>query len=600
MAPALPVARSSEDLLVTSAGEPVWPLRGEAGNALRAIARTFGASLAETEAVAGTAFAGREVVLGIGEQNAAGARLYAHLTRRQPRVVAALEEVPELGKVKVVICQWSQLDFSALHRLHAHGRSRGAIGLIVGHDPGSMRTQLLTRAAAASLPGTDELTASVIYADWGGEERRAGSLHLLGTQAGRGAFRRALSRGANVVSVNGHGDGLDMQLGTRETLCGVLGREASGAADGAPDCVAGRYCYRKHLPLDQALSSGDLIDPGLLRCRVGIFNSCFTIPARGALVAPRWSLLARWLDSPSVGAVLAPFGLSVLPPPARLDLVQAVLIQDSVGTALERFNRSEAAASGRIRLCLFGDPRTCVVPEPAKDAEGPRRKGGRRPKPPRPRAVSPGARADLLRRAVAEARRTADEDAARALDEAAALLQEAPLPQALPAALRGLLQCDSIWHLFPRLASSAAREVPELQGRCAACGESARVYRFPFEGGLARLQAQCDRCGVTSDVEEGSELLHATFSLEGGGPVLPERLRRPEVHAGLKLRPWHRKNATWKILSPPGETRPRVVPAPGLTSAHVLALDGGELIFLRRLIRVEGPLEPPAAATPGR
>ena len=621
MNPILKVSWSPKDFLVTSAGEPVWPARGEAEDALRAIAATFGASLAETDTTQGeVAYGGAEIVLGVGEENAHNARLYAHLTRRRARIVANLDESAELDGVVVVVCQWSQLGFAALDWIHSRTTTHNAVGLIVGHSSGSMRNQLLTRAAAACLPGTTDMDASMICADWSGTEEFIGSIHLLGAHAGAAALVSALSRGMSVISVNGHGDGLDIQLGAKETLCGIIGQNIAGLTTGIPDCVTGRYCYRSHLPLNEALSDeGGLVDPRLLRCRIGIFNSCFTIPARGALVHPQWSLLGRWLDSPSIGALIAPIGLSALSLAGSLELTEAILCEPSVGVALESFNRCKDVEAGRIRMCLFGDPNTCVPSKPLVHTyKGTRHGSGHhRNVPcipvrsePLPVEQRTKARSQLLLLVLGEARRTASiPDVVGLLDRATALIQEArtedptAICEAARAAVRGLLQGNAIWQIFNRLALPS-EEVDGLKYECAACGERVRVHRleFPVEGGLARLQGRCDRCGTTSDVEEGSPLINATFDLDGGRLVLPDNLRRPGVCLGLKLRPWHGMEVACELLLPPrdalepGLTSTSVVALePGLTSASVVALDALEIVFLRRQIRVEGSPRTPDA-----
>src|SRR5207249_494912 len=106
----------------------------------------------------------------------------------------------------------------------------------------------------------------------------------------------------------------------------------------------------------------DLVGPDALRCRVAIVWSCSVIPAAGALVQPRWSLLARWLASPSIGALLAPWGVSFVTFAGLVTIAEDVLESPSVGEAISRFYLTDDSSSGRVRLCLFGDPRMQPMP----------------------------------------------------------------------------------------------------------------------------------------------------------------------------------------------------------------------------------------------
>lgn len=602
----LPISNSSEDFLVSSSGGAVWPTGNGTEAALRTLAECFDATLVETDATVGTTEGGDEVVLALGQQNADNGRLYAHLTCRQHRVATALDAPEQLENVAVIVCQWDQLTYTMLDLIHEHGIVERVVGLIVGHEPGAMREQLMICAAAAFLPGTDDTSASMIYTEWHDTQRSVSRIQLLGSKAGGPALRQALSRGASVVSISGHGDGLDMQLGEKETLCGVVGGDLDNEL-GLPDCVSAGYCYRTKLPLKEALQGDGLVDPRSLRTRIGIFSSCFTIPARGALVHPRWSLLAHWIDSPSVGAVLAPFGLSMLSRKGVLSLAQAVLNRSCVGDALHHFDRGEEVAAGRVRMCLFGDPRTRVPDEPLEDT-------GKRARSAPPGSTTVGAfqslgpeerfkaRCELLCRALAEAKNSApNEEVVDRLAQANGLIQSLAktggpgspeIAEAAQMAISGLHECLPVWHLYPYF-SSPIEELPGLGSTCVACGERVRTFqrRFPAAHWPARWLGKCDRCGMTCDVEEGSPHLHTTFNMTDEQLDLPGALNRPAVQLSLTLRPWHRKKSAWQFPAD-GSARTFTV-ATGATSAYILALDTLEIVFLRRQLYVEGPRRAP-------
>ena len=235
----LPVCQSTRDSLVTSDGAPVWPIRDDTDReSLRAITRVFGTSIRPVRARRGIVSSGTETVLAIGGENEANARLYAHLTRRRAQVVRSVDALDEIEDPRVLVCQWRHLSFAALERIHRYGRSHHGVGLIVGHDPISMRAQLLTRAAGAVLRARRAASAVLVYPHLDLKSTAVGNLLVVRRGADALALRRNPLREPALLGLYGHGDGLDMELGARQVLCGAMNYREVPADYPRPDCVA--------------------------------------------------------------------------------------------------------------------------------------------------------------------------------------------------------------------------------------------------------------------------------------------------------------------------------------------------------------------------
>ncbi len=602
----LSIARSPHDLLVSSDGEPVWPIRSPSDEELlRDLADVFGCSLQARDASPGETFPSDEIVLGLGEELRGATRLYAHLTRRRPRVIDSIRELDAVEDAHVLLCGWDQVTFSLLARVYEYGRNRQPIGLVVADGEDSMRRQVLMRSAAACMHGPMPSPAILISDAFNVEELSAPGLSLVGRHASMETLSEALTAGAGTVGMAIHGDGLDSCLGGAKVLCAVKGRSSLDAPS-RPDCVAAGYCHRLNTDLESALADERILGSQELRCRIGVTLSCFGISATESLVAAQWSLLRTRLEDGSVGAIVTPWGLAIPSKDLLFQLTEELVAGQTVGESLARTYEYLGTFSDITRVCLFGDPRVRLpraedslsVIEVLRDAlEAPVDESA-----PDATAVevadTRSARATILAecvRLVASDARPDTEDS-RLADEAATalapLLAEDPecwaaasIERASVAALRALACVGRVWKYFSRL-GKRVEPVP-CSTHCRACALPLRAThrKLDIPGAVDRLELWCDRCGVVLNTEHDSPFARSTFTFTSGRLVMDTALRAPGVHAMLVLQAWWHGRAVWELSSATSEDVIVAEAVPGVTVGNILAIKDLELIVLQGMFR---------------
>jgi hypothetical protein len=608
-------------LLTTHDGDPVWPIERDADAlALRNLARLFGDRIVECdthEGVVGATPVGR--VLAITERAAVQGRLYAHLTRRAFDVIGRGSDLASHPDADVIVGFWDQLHFEVLDACHRRIEGGRPVGIVVAGNTEELHREVLLRSAAASLDPSADAGALALVPDRATVGATLSGLRIV---TGRTeSSEKEPSSTTGLLLFHAHGDGLDQQLPEGRVLCPMLDRSRSREGEGqwgvAPDCAAGQRCYRLDVALSEALASPRLVAPSSVEARALILSSCLAIPAVGSAPSPEWALLPALLRHATVGGILAPWGLGSGAFLDQLPLVARLLSGSSVGEALVLAHATLGRNASLTRYCLFGDPRTRAFPRREASAVAGGRvvdvvsrsvSGAALPAPirrePSPRADAGrdlrGDRAlfaELLRRIVEEPKRGAEEYTQR-LAEAQSLVGD-PRSDWTPeidtrwseirgGVLTALSQAGAVWSHFAAI-SGRPRVVPG-EGACA-CGRSLRFLRWSMPRPVRdRLQGQCDVCGIVVDVIEGSRHQHTRVDLRPTSAAVGNDGVMGSIVAALTVTDWRRESRTMLVPSSGVVTLPEL--SPGRTSARVTALDGFEIVFVRRQITGREPCRP--------
>jgi hypothetical protein len=350
----LPVSPAPRgELLVDQAGGPVWPIADpQEGEDLAALSKLFGGKALEVEAnTAGTPRSGEGRVLAIGDVKAE-ARLYAHLTGRRldwvdsPRDLGS--ELPD-----VIVIKGARLDCDLVQLLCLASYGEQAPGIIWGRTREELRRQVLVKSAAAFLNGPVAV-------------RRVEQWSLDGSQKvspqGIAQLRERVGRGAGVLTLFAHSDGVGQRLGSGVALCGRLSAEGADSTRG-PQCLETGFCHRLDRPVQEALDKGLLIAPLEMSARVLVNTGCHGGFIGTSAVDSAWAALPGFVNNPRIGALTVNPSLSyLLPGPMRNELAKFLESGVPVGRAVVRFEENPDIRKIGYRMLLFGDPGVRAAP----------------------------------------------------------------------------------------------------------------------------------------------------------------------------------------------------------------------------------------------
>jgi hypothetical protein len=355
-------------LLVNESGEPVWPVNVRQEQALRRLAEVFGGSLEKVVGMEATIDdRGAEEVVACGPDLVDPARLYAHLTGRQFRIVASLQELWDRPLPAVVVMWQDELTHLFLQRL-SRACSGTATGVICSDTAENLLLQVLLRAAAARLCGDTDVARVDLNILLPIGSQATPARRMLGAKALPSDIRAALNARAGVLSLYTHSDGLDASLGPDLTLCPMKDPPISANTEKSPRCQLSSICYRRNLMISDAVRSSELVSPHEISARIMVWNSCQGILLPEGLVDPRWGLAPQLLASDTLGALVLTWDVLLL------DSHHAGLLADyleqgvPVGRALGVFLNLPRSRSLGYEMCLFGDPRVLARPCPQIDA----------------------------------------------------------------------------------------------------------------------------------------------------------------------------------------------------------------------------------------
>jgi hypothetical protein len=510
----------SSSLLSTSDGCPVWPARtaSERGVITR-VAELFGAQVSWQRGQRAKPGDRREKVVGLGPSSVRAGRLYAHLTGRRFEYARDAKEAFHDGAPAVIVLAGPPPDARLLRMASVGATSPSVTGLIYSQDAVRLRRQVLVRAAAASLCGDVDLPrVDVSPLSPIGRIESDGHV-IVGGQASTDETVAALSSGAAVVNVFGHSDGVDA-LGGPVVVCARAGRPDDTRLRRRPRCHLTGECHRLEMPVDAALASPMIMRPEQVAARVLVWHTCLGVMPSNWTVDPRLGLGVRFLDSPSVGAMVTTWAIGPLRPSQTANLAELLTAGHTVGEALAACE-SHKLPGPTMRLCLLGDPRVRAVPSVPTPAE------------PEPYRVTPASVTVAARPGGYDALGFAGRLLVRSGDAVAAALRSYEQADAstestaqLQAAIVGWLTTGS-WTGWLASWTAAAKIIARDERACQICGAPTDTYVGDLGPGGVRRCTTCHGCNAIADVP-----IESTASL---AVVRPRHVR---LHGWRPSRPW--------------------------------------------------------------
>ncbi|HEY9057422.1 MAG TPA: hypothetical protein VIN77_09765 [Aurantimonas sp.] len=187
---------------------------------------------------------------------------------------------------------------------------------------------------------------------------------LCGRTSDAAHLRRLLGRGDSLVSVTGHGDGIDGDLGPL-VLCPVDAAFAAEDRPRKPTCRVSGHCHRLHVGRETPAFAEATLHPAAVRARAMIWNTCLGWPSREGFIDRTYGAGLRLAASPALGALVTTASI-VAAAPASIDRLTAALLRGMpIGGAVAAHNRSPQALASGHRFVLFGDPLLRIAPKPA-------------------------------------------------------------------------------------------------------------------------------------------------------------------------------------------------------------------------------------------
>lgn len=361
---AIPVAigRDAHQLLAYG-GRPVWP--APTPNELSAIeqAAALGGNRVDViDAAPAGEPDGTELVVGVGRPTAAIARLYAHLTGRRVAHAADLASAARQDPA-VIVAMESDLAVEALDQLAERASAGQVIGMIAGHDTPSLLTQALIRAAAR--PGTSRTPSRLaLFPTRERSEKADDGDGVLDMATSSADLRAALGRGAGVLTVMAHSDGVDANLGSA-VLCPMDRTPEAADPERVPHCRQLGRCHRSGgMAIEQWLADPRRLAPEIIAARVLMFATCWGILPPIAFDDSAWSLGRRLLANPRIGALVTSWEVHAFHPEDLLGFARDLSGGLDLGASVARLLATEYSRQTGLRLCLLGDPRLQLAPTP--------------------------------------------------------------------------------------------------------------------------------------------------------------------------------------------------------------------------------------------
>ncbi len=300
----------------------------------------------------------------------------------------------------------------------------------------------------------------------------------------RRPLRDLLAKGDSLVSLTGHGDGIDGDMGPL-VLCPLDRAFLTGRTARPPTCRISGHCHRSDAGLTSQAHAERQLHPSAIRARALIWNTCIGWPSRQGFVDRSFGAGLRLAASASIGALVTTSRIS-LASPVTVDALTAALLRGvPIGEAVATHNASPAARRGGHRLLLLGDPLLRVAQDPARTvpAEAPVRRtrlGG----PARPLAVRPPAASVADGHVLAALARLRAETGAQ---------REGAFTEICAAVAR-----EGLEGLWARRSTGAGT----ADGRCPHCRAPASRLSLQVAPDIARHLLICRACEVAADIPE--------------------------------------------------------------------------------------------------
>ncbi|MGP9811476.1 hypothetical protein ACTZWT_08200 [Rhodopseudomonas sp. NSM] len=413
-------------------------------------------------------------IVAFGNEAVPAAALYSELTGRPWRVAATIG-AGALARCKVIVALTTRIDDELIEIVF--GERRDAYpGLIIAATPERLRCRVLSCAAALAADGEDRPHRVELIPGLDIETIASADTTLLGRRSRAADIRAALGRGDSAVLIHGHGDGIDGDLGPL-VLCPVDDAWRARLPDAAPVCRITARCYRNRHDLGSDAHRAAQLFASQIAARVLIWNTCIGFPSQHGLVGREWGAGVLLAESPSIGALLTTWRITMAPATLPAALLDRLMAGATIGEALVAINARADAQRAGYQLCLFGDPDLRIAP---------------------PRTATPQPRAAQSRKPPRGVQLTAADPAARVIE---LCVRDAPALQTLPkqarreANLRRYLRSALLRYQQTQVAATRARLRRGLVAHAAARG-GLRDLWIPHAAIVADGKEACPHCGA--------------------------------------------------------------------------------------------------------
>jgi hypothetical protein len=444
-----------------------------------------------------------------------------------------LAEIDPSDPPAVIVTTFARLDEEFFDALAETGQRGHITGLICAATLSELTSEVLFRATTIHgqpSPAYSQIDISS-FLEAGSQELGAGRL-LVGGKATPAEVSKAVAHGAGVLTINGHSDGIDVQLGAGAWACPIQDPDYSGEPDAPPRCVQTHHCHRHDVPLSD-LERMPTVDPRSINARVLLWMSCHGVIPPNPVLGARWALVRQLQRLRQTGAIVTTTGASFIFPHEVLDdLARPIASGESVGQVLGRLSASSANRGFARELILFGDPAVRAMPQGS---------------PAHPRVVSrnlsskPPPSADChigFLKVITQSCIGESEDCRLARERAylAATRFDQALKQRTADDSHGEATRRAILEYLPQMPSVLAYLVDytsmyevtfEGETLCSACGRSGHSYlaRGGFDNEIPRRVITCRVCSLAgdspADLRLGLKITRDAISIEGELPDAP-------------------------------------------------------------------------------
>jgi hypothetical protein len=167
-----------------------------------------------------------------------------------------------------------------------------------------------------------------------------------------------LSADADVLSIFGNSNGVDLALSARQFACPVLDAR-EGDADFLPPCQEQGVCmmFPAQPKIPDAQNAGWIIPLSSLRARIGVIAGCRVMKLQDGQIDAAHGLATSLLHRADFSVLIATWRSEIFAGPNELNsLINDLSEGVEVGVAVHRFNTSDLATHVGTRLCIIGDP----------------------------------------------------------------------------------------------------------------------------------------------------------------------------------------------------------------------------------------------------
>ncbi|WP_172331655.1 hypothetical protein [Mangrovicoccus sp. HB161399] len=289
------------------------------------------------------------------------------VTTRQPLISAVRELKPA-----VVVEAYEDLDTDLITAITEQYDADFASGLVLAPRAFLRRRALVCSIARHTPPSAFPTIAEISPTGEVRRETQAPTRDL--DSSARKARLTSVQMGADLLSLTGHSDGFDADLGHGLVLCGVNPEAQDCSVERAPRCVHTGQCHRHQIVHDvpddpwsigRAAASGTLVPARLLVAKVFTFYSCWGILPNAHYCDPKWGLMAEILSGCSVGTVITTWKQEFIDVEAANEANQALQAGRSVGQAAAIYNHHLGATAKGSRVVVLGDPEAQLAQNPS-------------------------------------------------------------------------------------------------------------------------------------------------------------------------------------------------------------------------------------------